>query len=155
MLSARLVQMIEDHAEQLTEGVIKDLQANPRTSHLHHLSREELHQRTYNVYRNLGHWVSYKTDEAIEASYTDLAERRFAEGLPLSEVVYALILIKYHLRDYIASAGLMDSAVEMHQEKELRRLVGHFFDRAIYYTVRGYEREAGLARATGAVKRAA
>jgi hypothetical protein len=63
-------------------------------------------------------------------------------------------LTKYHLRDYIRSAGLVDSAVELYQEQELHRLLGHFFDKAIYYTVRAYEREASLGEASHAVKRA-
>jgi hypothetical protein len=144
MLSTRLVQMIEDHAEELTNGVVHDLKSNKRTPHYHHLSQDELHRRTYGVYRNLSHWLSHKTDEAIEVSYNELAKTRFAEGVPLSEIVFALTLTKYHLRDYIRSAGLMDSAVELYQEQELRRLVGSFFDRAIYHTVRGYEHEAAL-----------
>ena len=60
MLSVRLVQMIEDHAEELTRELIEDLQSNPRTPHYHHLTYEELHFRTYSVYRNLGHWVEPK-----------------------------------------------------------------------------------------------
>ena len=43
-----------------------------------------------------------------------------------------------------ATTGLMDSAVELHQERELRRLVANFFDKAIYYTVKAYEHEAAL-----------
>ncbi len=57
-------------------------------------------------------------------------------------MIYALVLTKYHLRDYIRSAGLVDSAVELYQEQELHRLVGNFFDKAMYHTVRGYECEA-------------
>jgi len=154
MLSARLVQMIQDHAEELTRGVINDLQSNRRTPAYHRLSREELQHRTYNVYRNLGHWLGHKTDEAIEASYCELAKKRLAEGIPLSEVVYALILTKDHLREYIRGAGLVDSAVELYQEQELRRLVGHFFDKAIYYTVRGYEREVDFLHAKRAAAHA-
>jgi hypothetical protein len=142
MLSTRLVQMIEDHAEELTRNVIRDVKSHSLTPHFQHVSHDELRHRTYGVYRNLGHWLSHKTDEAIATSYTELARKRFAEGVPLSEVVYALILTKDHLRDYVRSAGLPDTAVELYQEQELHRLVGHFFDRAIYYTVRGYEGEA-------------
>jgi len=155
MLSARLVQMIEDHAEELTRGVVNDLLTNQRTPHYHRLTHEELHHRTYTVYRNLGHWLSHKTDEMIEANYTELAKKRFVEGIPLSEVVYALVLVKFHMRDYIRSAGLMDSAVELHQEQELHRLVGNFFDRAIYYTVRGYEHEAAARHARDILRPAA
>ncbi len=142
MLSARLVRSIEDHAEELTRAVLDDLQTNARTPAYHKLTREELHHRVYTVYRNLGAWLGHTTEEGIEAAYSELGRKRHAEGIALSEVVYALILAKYHLRDYIRSHGLTDSAVEIYQEQELHRLVGRFFDRAIYHTVRGYEREA-------------
>jgi hypothetical protein len=155
MLSVRLVQMIEDHAEELTRGLIKALQSNSRTPHYHSLTYEELHYRTYSVYRNLGHWLSHKSEEPIEANYSDLAKRRFAEGVPLNEVVFALTSTKNHLHDYVRSVGLMDSAVELHQERELQRLVGSFFDKAIYYTVGAYEREAGFPHAKAATASAA
>lgn len=146
--------MIEDHAEELTRGVIKALQSDARTPHYHQLTYDELHYRTYSVYRNLGQWLSHKSEEPLESSYTDLAKRRFAEGVPLHEVVFALIVLKHHLRDYVRSTGLMDSAVGLHQELELHRLVGHFFDKAIYYTVKAYEQQAEFA-ATPAVIKAA
>lgn len=139
MLSVRLVRMIEDHAEQLTRGVLDDLQTNSRTPAYHKLDREELHRRVYDVYRNLGRWLGEKAEEPIATFYSNLGRRRCAEGIPVSEVVYALILIKYHLRDYIRAAGLVDSAMELYQEQELHRLVGHFFDKATYHTVCGYE----------------
>ena len=155
MLSVRLVQMIEDHAEELTGELVKDLRSNPRTPHYHQLTFEELHYRTYSVYRNLGHWVSKRNEEPIAANYADLAIRRYAEGVPLEEVVFALISTKNHLYSYIQTTGLMDSAVELHQERELRRLVGNFYDKAIYYTVRAYEREAALPHPRTALKAAA
>jgi hypothetical protein len=142
MLSVRLVQMIEDHAEDLTRELVKDLQGHPRTPHYHNLSAEDLHYRSYSVYRNLGHWLGQNTEEALETAYSDLARRRWAEGIPLEEVVFALICTKNHLRNYVRYVGLMDSAVELHQERELNRLVENFFDKAIYYTIRDYEHRA-------------
>ena len=155
MLTIRLVQMIEDHAEDLTQGLIKDLQGNPRTPHYHHLTSDELHYRTYSVYRNLGHWVSQRGEESIAAHYADLAVRRYAEGVPLEELVFALISTKNHLYAYLRTTGLVDSAVELHQERELRRLIGHFFDNAIYYAIKAYEREAALAHTKHPMKVAA
>jgi len=154
MLSARLVRMIEDHAEELTRGLIRDLGTNSQTPSYHHLTHESLHRRVYDVYRNLGNWLGRKTDEALEAAYNELGEKRATEGIPLSEVVYALILTKYHLRDYINSSGLVDSAVGLYQEQELHRLVGHFFDMAIFYTVKGYSRAAALGQASSASRAA-
>jgi hypothetical protein len=154
MLSFRLVKAIESHAEQLTRGVVHDLQTNQRTPTYHTLPAEELHHRAHAVYSNLGRWLGEKTDQTIEAFYAELGKQRHAEGIPLCEVVYALLLVKYHLRDYIRSSGLVDSAVELYQEQELQRLVGHFFDRAIYYTVKSYECEAASRRAHAPAARA-
>jgi hypothetical protein len=147
--------MIEEHAEELTRELIRALQSNPLTPHYHHLTYEQLHYRTYTVYRNLGDWISQRSEEPIVSHYTDLAIRRYAEGVPLEEVVFALTSTKNHLYSYVQTAGLMDSAVELHQERELRRLVGHFFDTAIYYTVRAYQREAAFDRSKHAAKIAA
>lgn len=155
MLSVRLVQMIEDHAEELTQGLIKDLQTNSRTPHYHQLTSDELHYRTYAVYRNLGHWISQQSEEPIAANYADLAIRRYAEGVPLEEIVFALILTKNHLYAYVRTSGLVDSAVELHQERELRRLIGHFFDNAIFYTVRAYMREFALLHPKSVLRAAA
>ena len=155
MLSARLVQIIEDHAEQLTRGLIDDLLSNKRTPHYHHFTREELHYRTYDVYRNLGRWLSNETEAAIESSYTHLGKERFAEGIPLREIVYSLFLVKHHLQEFIQFSGMIDSAVELHGDRELQRLVGRFFDKAVYYTVCGFEHDADWQYLSTTVKRAA
>ena len=152
MLSDRLIRMIEHHADELTHALVEDLQTNSHTASYHRLSQEALHSRTYDVYKNLGLWLGSKAEGDVEAAYTALGRKRLTERIPISEVVYALILTKYHLRDYIQSAGLVDSAVDLYQEQELHRLLGHFFDKAIYYTVRAYERVASLQEAAAAVK---
>lgn len=141
MLSSRLIRAIEEHAEPLTQGVLQDLAQNPRTPAYHRLPHSELHNRVYDVYRNLGRWLgdTDQVDDPVESTYGTLGRTRRAEGIPLSEVVYALILTKHHLRDYIRSSGLVGSAVELYQEEELHLLIGRFFDKATYFTVRGYE----------------
>jgi len=142
MLSDRLVRMIESHAAELTSALVEDIRSNPRTASYHRLSTEAIQHRTYHVYKDLGSWLNNKAEEDIESNYTRLGKEREAEGIPLSEVVYALVLTKYHLRDYIRVSGLTNSAMDLYQALELQRLLGQFFDKAIYYTVRAYERSA-------------
>ena len=139
MLSTRLVRMIEDHAEELTGEVLKDLSSHPRTPAYHRLTHTELHRRVYDVYRNLGRWLGNKSDEPVEATYGALGRVRREEGIPLSEVVFALTLVKEHLWRYVLSSGLASSPVDLYQEEELALLVGRFFDKATYYAVKGYE----------------
>lgn len=146
MLSARLVRAIEDRAEDLTREVLADLTANPRTPAYHALSPAELHRRVYDVYHNLGRWLGHGSEEPVATSYGALGRTRCAEGVPLSEVVLALVLTKDHLWAYILRAGLVESAVDLYQEEALTLMLGHFFDRAIYHTVRGYEEELSAVR---------
>jgi hypothetical protein len=139
MLAARLVRAIEDHAEDLTRGVLDDLATNPRTPAYHALSRTELHDRVYDVYRNLGRWIDEDVEEVVAASYGALGRERRTEGIPLEQVVYALILTKHHLRGYVLRAGLVASVVDLYQEEDLHLRLEQFFDRALYHTVKGYQ----------------
>ena len=143
MISSKLVAMIEDHADQLTAGLIGDLQRHPHTGGYHRLARSELHRRAHDVYRNLSKWVTRGSESEVESSYADLGRQRCAEGIPLSHVIFALILTKDHLLHYVRTSGLSDSALDLYQELELVRLVGEFFDRAIHHTAEGYERAVG------------
>ena len=142
MLSARLIKLIEDHAEDLTREVLRDLAGNARTPSYNSLPADEMHRRVYDVYHNLGRWLGDKTEEHLESTFGGLGRRRHAEGVPLSEAVYALVLIKDHLRGYIRAVGLVDSTVELYLEEELHLQIGNFFDNAIYHMVKGYEAAA-------------
>jgi hypothetical protein len=82
MLSDRLVKLIEEHAEQLTAGLVKDLQNNPRTKAYHNLSHQELHRRAYDVYRHLMEWLGHKADDRIGASYRELGRDHRLHSYP-------------------------------------------------------------------------
>jgi hypothetical protein len=144
MISVRLVAMIEDHAEQLTAGLVNDLQRNPRVRGYHRLPLQELHNRAYDVYHNLSKWVARGSESEIELVYTDLGRRRYREGIPLSEVTFALLLTKEHLQEYVKTSGLSDTALDLYQELELVQMVSTFFDRAIYHAARGFELARGF-----------
>ncbi len=139
MLLPNLMKMIESHAEELTNEVLSDLGRNPRTPYFHKIPPEEMRRRIYDVYHNLGRWLAEKNDARIESAYNELGRRRRAEGIPLNEVVCAVILSKEHLWDYIRRNQGLHSAVELYQEEELIFMLGRFFDKALYHTVKGYE----------------
>jgi hypothetical protein len=142
MLSDQLIRIIESHAEELTRGTLEVLQSSPHTRAYHGLSANELHDRLFEIYHDLGHWLLWNTDQSIQARYEELGKQRFKESVPLAQVLWSLVLIKEHLRDSIGSSMSADSALELHRERELFRLIGRFFDRALCYTAEAYEREA-------------
>jgi hypothetical protein len=141
-LSDRLIRTIETNAGEFAQGTVKKLQSSARTESYHKLSHRELYNRCYEIYRHLGLWLWEKSDHAIQAQYNELGERRFEEGIPLAQVLWALVLTKERLLEYLAGCGLVDSAIDLYQQQEFVRLIGHFFDRAICYTGEGYERHA-------------
>jgi hypothetical protein len=151
-LSGRLTSIVETHAARLTRDTIKKLQSSQQTRSYSGLSYDELYYRVNEVYQNLGRWLWEKTDAVIESWYKGLGERRFSEGIPLSEVLWALALTKQQLIGDLDASTIADSAMELYRRQELDRAIGHFFDRAAYYTAVGYERVAQ--RATGAAMRA-
>jgi hypothetical protein len=134
--------MVEDHAEQLTQSLTIDLKQNARTPEYHKLPDSEIHDRVFKVYRDLGEWLGSEGEIQVEAHHTRLGKRRADEGIPLSQVLYALIRTKKHLIAYVRRSGVFDSAMDLYQFQEFRRLVDNFFDKAIYYTARAYEHEA-------------
>ena len=119
---------------------------------------DELHRRLYDVYHGLGRWLLENTEQTIQAQYEELGKQRCREGIPFSEVLWALVLTKDHLRDSVGAFMLADSALDLLREQEIYRLIGHFFDRAICYAAEAYEREASRrgheARAAGGQKSA-
>jgi len=139
MLLPWLMRLIETHANDLTESLMKDVRVNPRTASLHEVAEAELTARGFDLYHNLGRWLGERNEDEIEATYRENGRRRFREGVPLSELVCALILMKQHLWDFIRENDLPETATNLYGEEQLEMMVGQFFDKALYHAVRGYE----------------
>jgi hypothetical protein len=153
MLAVRLIQLIETHATALVQAVIADIRSNPRTRSFTRVPEADLRDRLHDLYRHFGDWVGDRTETQIATHYVELGRRRYHEEVPLEEVIYALILIKDHLRGFIRHHGLAASVVEMYSEEQLYELTGSFFDRAMYFTVKGYEGERRRRADLAAAKR--
>lgn len=141
MLSGRLVALIEANAEELAERVRRTLSEDTRTSAYHALPAAEVRARALRVFARLGSWLERTSDRAVEEEYIELGRTRRLEGIPLSEVVMALLLTRRALWEFV-EAQPADTVLEFRQELDLELLVVRFFDRAIYHAVRGYESAA-------------
>lgn len=138
MIVTRLVRLIETHAEQLADRLAERLRTDPRTPAYETLDDREIRSRTARVYRHLGLWLDQASDDRVEAEYLRLGRERRKEGIPLAQVVGALLLTRRNLWEFIESEAAGDTVLDLRQQLELELLVVRFFDRAIYHTVRGY-----------------
>jgi len=136
----RLVDLIEDNADRLTQAWLADVKGRSETPTYHRYPDDLLYQRVHEVYRHLGQWVSRETTSAdIARVYTALGRQRHEEGFALSEVLLALILTRRHLWLLVREKGVLDSALVLQQALDLSDRAVLFFDRAVYYTALGYE----------------
>jgi len=134
-----LMNQIETHGEQLTERVIQAIRTNPRTTSIGKLSEDELKRRFFDLFRNFGQWLSEKNEAEIEAIYGEIGRQRCREGMPLNELIYALILVKQHVWDYVVKNLMPASEGRLYEEERFGEMLGKFFDRALYYAIREYE----------------
>ncbi len=146
MLAYRLVRLIETHSDQLAQGLMDKLRRCEKTRDYNRVPPEEFRHRVSAIYHNLGEWLLGKSEAEIERRYSEIGATRHAQGVPLSQLIYAITLTKEHLLDYMKHNAAGDRPVEVFGELELWQLLDQFFDRAQYYAALGYER-ARAARA--------
>ena len=156
MTSAHVIELIEIHADRLTNEVASSLVGSARTTGFRRVRADELERRIFQILHDLGAWIEKPKSERVRVEFSDWGRRRFEEGIPLSEVVYAVLLLKGILRRYIRDNGLVEESmsrvygdgvlpVHLHGLLELNSQVNEFFDEAIYHLCVGYETAATAA----------
>jgi len=140
MFAVRLVQLIEAHADKLSQGLMHKLENSERCSELlRKVPAEELRKRTFEIYHNVSDWLLNKTESEIEERYTGLGMRRARQSVPFSHLLWAVTATKEHLWEYLEKEGLLEEPVELLGEMELLHSLELFFDRALYFAAIGYE----------------
>ncbi len=140
MLAYRLVRLIETHSAQLAATLLAKVQTCELTRSYRHVPTEELEQRVSEIYRHLGDWLMGKGRYDIEQRYEEIGTRRAHQSVPISELVWVIILTKETLWEFLKEQSLAEHAVDVFGEMEMLQLLDQFFDRAIYYASAGYER---------------
>ena len=138
--SQRLVDLIERNADELAKHWLRIVRSDPNMPSYHTYDEKILYDRIYNVYSQLGKWISRETSkEEVAAIYRALGAKRRTEGFALSEVILALIMSRRVLWAKIQEDGFLDTSLDLHLAQGLRNRIAQFFDRATYFIVAGYE----------------
>ncbi len=150
MIAHKLIDLIEKNSAPLAHGLLGTFRGSEKMADLSKVPTQELEARAFEVYRNLSEWLLHRTESDIEQRYVEIGRRRAQQGVALSHLLWALIAVKRHLWEFLNRETTADQMIELQQELELIRMVDRFFDLAIYYAVRGYERELALRAAVRA-----
>ena len=145
MIALRLVRLIENHSDDLTEKLVHKLLTDPRTHDMDKIPTHELRERIHELLQHLGEWLLNKTTGDIESKYVALGRRRRSQGVSLTDLSWSFMKTKEHLWAFLQREGFLLNAVELYGELELLRLLDQFFDQALCFAIQGYELPA-LAR---------
>ncbi|HVZ15510.1 MAG TPA: hypothetical protein VG897_00195 [Terriglobales bacterium] len=155
MIALKLVRLIETHHEELAHSLMRRVEESTKCAELKkRVPRQELETRVEEVYRHLSEWLLNKTEHDLFVAYTALGKYRFEQGVPFEQFLWGIMLVKENLWDFLERELVDVSAMNLHGEFELLRLMGQFFDKTLYYAALGYceahefeEREKKVAHA--------
>jgi hypothetical protein len=150
MVAEKLVELIEIHAGRLAADVAQDLATNARTPGFRAVPRADLEERIFRLFHHLGDWIGHRRSEKVQVEFAEWGRRRFDQGIAINEIVYAIVILKQHLRRYVRDNGLIEASfprsegdyvlpMHLNSLQELNAQIGLFFDEALYHLVVGYE----------------
>ena len=139
MLAYRLVRLIETHSDGLAASLLAKVQGSEFTRDYRNVPSDDVQQCVYEIYRHLGDWLLGKSEFDIKERYREIGARRAQQNVPLSQLVWVIVLTKENLWEYLKREAGMERPSEVFGELEMLQLLDQFFDRAIFYASVGYE----------------
>jgi hypothetical protein len=142
MISAKLVHRIEDHWEQVSARFFRLMRSSQDMPHFARLPETELTEVCRRVLRNLGNWLVSGSESDIAWIFERIGAERHRSGIPLSEAIRVVQLLKDATVSFIQDEGPVDNSVQLYAEEELENQLGRFFDLLVFHLARGYESTA-------------
>ena len=139
MLTYKLVHLVQYHADNLAESLLRRAEMAKRAESYRNVSAVDLKERVYEIYHHLGTWLVDKSETDIEQRYIAIGSRRAEQDVLLSELIWVIVLTKRNLLEYIDDLSFPGRAVDASQKHELSQRLDRFFDQAIHASVVGYE----------------
>ena len=140
LLAYRLVKLIESHSDGLARCLHNRYVQCSKCSAYANVPDSEITEKVYDVYRHLGEWLLGKAEADIEDRYLEIGARRAQQGVPISQVVWMICLVRENLWDYLQKHADLERPAEIFGELELLEMLDKFFHLAIYYAALGHER---------------
>ena len=141
MYAFKLIQLIETRADRLSEGLMHRLKKNDRCSELlQRVPSDELRRRSYEIYRDLSDWLLNKAESELEERYVVLGMKRAAQGVPYTDLLWAVSTTKEYLWEFMLAEGLFEEPIDLFGEIDLLYSMDRFFNRILYFAAMGHER---------------
>lgn len=149
MLAAqRLVRLIETHSGGLAESLLERTKHSDKTrNYVDIVPPEDLRDKVYAIYHHLGQWLITKKESDVKERYLEIGAMRARQGVLLSQLIWAILMVKDNLFDFLNREAAIERPSEVFGELEILQLLDQFFEQAVYYAAVGYESARGKASA--------
>lgn len=139
MRALKVVQHMKTNADRMSEGLLQKIRGSDRCGDLlQKVSRDEHKRYAHQIYIDVTEWLGNETDAVVEKKYAAMGMQRAQQGVPLTNVFWAVCIARDYLWDYIQQECLLEEPAEFWGGVNLLRSLNQFFDRALYFTLIGY-----------------
>lgn len=146
----RLMDMCQRHAEPIAELWYKALCENSRTAACNSMPKESALRHGIAIYKNLEEmYFAENCFKAVEhvLDVDGFAEDFYARGIPLEEVIYALVLLRRHIWIYAEKEAIFQLDInDMYEAVGGINRILLIFDYANYIVARKYREIAAKTR---------
>jgi len=139
MVYESLIAILEKHLDDLTGSWVTEVKNSDYLETYQKLSDEKLFDRGNILFSNLQEWLLNGASNEDAAKYfQEIGIERINEGIPLSEVYYALYLEKKVLWSFVAWKDEVAGILTARDAIEFMSEINNYFDLGNFNIVRGY-----------------
>ena len=130
---------VQEYGEEIATLWLDSLRRSPQTPSYGVVPDSELIKASEFALTQVDEYFSGKPSDAdIGEFFYNLGATRREQGLPLPELVSAILLFKEGIWVSARTHGVWESAADLQRAVDLSRDLGRFFDRAVYFATAGY-----------------
>jgi hypothetical protein len=138
--ATRLIDFTEQHAAEIAKQWFAAVKKNPRTPSYHDLSEADAIPQAIDFYRNFRNvFLARDPYDTARQVFSIYAVRTHEKGIPLSEAIYALTLMRRHMWLYADFEAIFTSSIERQVAVESLNRTILMFDYAINVITKKYE----------------
>ncbi len=138
----KLISIVEKNYDEMCKVWLKEVQKSEHMKHYQSFNEEEIVNRGTAVLDNLLKWLKAGAkSEEVENYYSEVGAARLKEGFPLTEVHYAIYLIKKIFWSYIDWKDAISGTFEQSTATQIMTIFNNYFDLSNFYITRGYFNE--------------
>lgn len=135
----KLIEVLESHTEEISKQWGKAVSTNSRTPSFHSLNPDQYIPHAIRFYKSIRTLYFSKKPHTEETRYfLNFSEEMYRAGVPLHEVIYALMLMRRQIWLFADFNALFVTTLDMHQAVESINRTILMFDHVIQSVAKRY-----------------